>query len=102
MSVGVFVDWVVPSGSVILHRRRGPSRGVRENPVHGTIANIVRLGEMVTVAINLEGHSRHPMFMSISAHAASRNAIVPGDRVGVSLRSDDIHLMAPHKVDELG
>lgn len=101
-AVGVFVDWVVSSGSVILHRRRGPSRGVRENPVHGTIANIVRLGEMVTVAINLEGHSKHPMFMSISAHAASRNAIVPGDRVGVSLRSDDIHLMAPHEVDELG
>jgi molybdate transport system ATP-binding protein len=100
-AVGDFVDWVVPSGSVILHRRRGPSRGVRENPVHGTIANIVRLGEMVTVAINLNDHSKHPLFMSISAHAASRNAIVTGDRIGVSLRSDDIHLMAPHDVDEL-
>lgn len=101
-AVGDLVDWVIPSGSVILHRRREPSRGVRENPVHGTIDNMVRLGEMVTVTINVEGQSEHPLFMSISAHAATRNAIAPGENIGVSLRSDDIHLMAPREADDLG
>ena len=102
-AVGDLVDWVVPSGSVILHRRREPSRGVRENPVHGTIENMVRLGEMVTVAINVEGHSEHPLFMSISAHASARNAIAPGEKIGVSLRADDIHIMprlAAHHDDD--
>jgi molybdate transport system ATP-binding protein len=101
-AVGDLVDWVIPSGSVILHRRREPSRGVRENPVHGTIESMVRLGEMVTVAINVKGHSEHPLFMSISAHAATRNAIAPGENIGVSLRSEDIHLMALREADDLG
>ncbi len=99
-AVGDLVDWVIPSGSVILHRRRKPSRGVRENPVHGTIENMVRLGEMVSVAIKVEGQSEHPLFMSISAHAATRNAIAPGENIGVSLRSEDIHLMAPRDTDD--
>lgn len=94
-AVGDLVDWVIPSGSVILHRRRRPSRGIRENPVHGTIESMVRLGEIVTVAIKVEGHSGYPLFMSIPLHAATRNAIAPGERIGVSLRADDIHLMAP-------
>ncbi len=92
-TVGDPVDWVIPSGSVILHRRRGPSRGVRENPVHGVIETMVRMGETVSVTIRLGKHVALPLFMSISAHAATRNAIAPGEKVGVSLRADDIHIM---------
>jgi len=92
-AAGDLVDWVIPSGSVILHRRRGPSRGVRENPVHGVIESMVRLGETVSVSILLDDHDTHPLFMSISVHAAARNAIAPGERIGVSLRADDIHIM---------
>lgn len=93
------VDWVIPSGSVILHRRRGPSRGVRENPVHGIIETMVRLGETVSVSIRVDDHEAHPLFMSISSHAAARNAIAPGERIGVSLRADDIHIMARYTDD---
>ena len=92
-AVGEAVDWVIPTGSVILHRRVRPSRGVRENPVHGVIESTVRLGETVLVAIVVDGCGPHPLFMSISSHAAMRNSLAPGERVGVSLRSDDIHLM---------
>ena len=97
------VDWVIPLGSVILHRRRGPSRGVRENPVHGVIETMVRLGETVSVSLVLDDHDVHPLFMSMSAHAAARNAIAPGERIGVSLRADDIHIMprlAAHDDDD--
>jgi molybdate transport system ATP-binding protein len=90
---GDLIDWVIPAGSVILHRRRGPSRGVRENPVHGVIETMVRLGETVSVSIVLDDHDDHPLFMSISAHAAARNAIAPGERIGISLRAEDIHIM---------
>ena len=95
---GDLIDWVIPSGSVILHRRRGPSRGVRENPVHGVIETMVRLGETVSVSIILDDHDAHPLFMSMSAHAAARNDIAPGERIGVSLRADDIHIMPSQTV----
>ena len=89
----MLVDWVIPAGSVILHRRRQPSRGVRENPVHGVIETMVRLGETVSVSIILDGHDSHPLFMSIPVHAAERNSLKPGVHIGVSLRGDDIHIM---------
>jgi len=54
---------------------------------------MVRLGETFSVSILLDDHDAHPLFMSISAHAAVRNAIAPGERIGVSLRADDIHIM---------
>ncbi|MDA7947930.1 MAG: ABC transporter ATP-binding protein [Hyphomicrobiaceae bacterium] len=92
-AAGEAVDWVIPTGSVILHRRVRPSRGVRENPVRGVIESTVRLGESVLVAIAVEGYDAHPLFMSISSHAAMRNSLAPGEQIGVSLRSDDIHLM---------
>ncbi len=100
-AVGDKVDWVVPSGSVILHRRREPSRGVRENPVHGTIESMVKLGEIESVAIKVGGQSEFPLFMSIPSHAAMRNALATGENIGVSLLSEDIHIMAPYEVDDL-
>lgn len=92
---GASVDWVIPAGSVILHRRREPSRGVRENPVHGTIESMIPLGENVSVTIAIDGDHEHPLFMSIPVHAAMRNALAPGEQIGVSLRAEEIHLMAP-------
>ncbi len=99
-AVGESVDWVIPTGSVILHRRVQPSRGVRENPVHGVIEDMVRLGETMLVTINVDGYSAHPLFMSISAHAAARNTLEAGERIGISLRCDDIHLMKARPADE--
>lgn len=96
-AVGQTVDWIIPAGSVILHRRRQPSRGERENPVFGTIESIVPLGENVSVAIAVGEHAGHPLFMSLSAHAATRNGLAPGEKVGVSLRAEEIHLMPPSR-----
>jgi molybdate transport system ATP-binding protein len=101
-ATGDLVDWIIPAGSVILHRRRKPSRGIRENPVHGVIQSMVRLGEMVSVQVAVEGLSDHPLFMSMSIHSAARNQIAPGERVGVSLQCDDIHLMARRETDDPG
>ena len=99
-AVGDPVDWVIPPGSVILHRRRKPSRGVRENPVHGRVESMVRLGDTVSIAITLDELARHPLFMSMPVHAAERNSIRPGEQVGVSLMSGDIHIMPALQSDE--
>jgi len=92
-AAGDLVDWVIPSGRVILHRRRRPSRGIRENPVRGRVESMVALGDTVTVAIKVDSLDGYPLFMSMPVHAAERNSVAPGERVGVSLIRDDIHIM---------
>ena len=88
------VGWCIPADCIILHRRDRPSRGERENPVHGTVTDAVRLGEMTHVRIAIEG-SAQPLELQLPTHAARRNRVSQGEAVGVSLRAGAIHLMEP-------
>ena len=92
---GSKVTWVIPQGQLVLHRRDRPSRGDRENPVPGVVAEFVRLGENATVTIHVDRPDRPPLFMSIPLHVAQRNGVQVGANVIVSLLSDGIHLMPP-------
>ncbi|HLT01606.1 MAG TPA: TOBE domain-containing protein, partial [Geminicoccaceae bacterium] len=87
------VAWAIPSASVILHRRDRPSRGERENPVPGVVAEFVPLGENASVAVRVDGAPELPLFMTVPIHVARRNRIGPGERVTVSLLAEGIHLM---------
>ncbi len=92
---GSQVTWVIPQGHLVLHRHDRPSRGDRENPVSGVVAEFVRLSENAAVSIHVDGPDRPPLFLSIPLHVAGRNGIAPGIAVTVSLLSDGIHLMPP-------
>ena len=92
---GSQVTWVIPQGHIVLHRRDRPSRGERENPVSGVVAEFVRLGENAAVSIHVGRADRPPLFISIPLHVAQRNGIAPGVGITVSLLSDGIHLMPP-------
>ena len=87
------VAWSIPAAQVILHRRDRPSRGERENPVPGTVTEVIVLGERVSVAVRVDGDPERPMFMSIPTHVASRNRITVGAQVCFSLLTEGIHLM---------
>ncbi len=89
---GSRVFWVVPPGFIVMHRRDRPSRGERENPVSGTIAELVALGETTHVALAL-GADGARLHFSVPSHVARRNALVPGAALRVSLLADGIHLM---------
>ncbi len=90
---GARVNWVVPEGSVILHRRDRPSRGEHENPVAGIVSEFVALGENASVRIAPDAAPDQLIAMSIPSHVARRNGIAAGMRVTVSLLADSIHLM---------
>lgn len=90
---GSRVSWVIPPANVILHRRDRPSRGEHENPVEGTIDELVVLGETANAALRAGPGEETPLSFSVPAHVARRNRLEAGIRVKVSLLKDAIHLM---------
>jgi molybdate transport system ATP-binding protein len=89
---GSEVAWAIPGSHVILHRRDRPSRGERENPVRGTIADFLPLGENVSAVIRVEGTGER-LQVTFPLHVARRNGLEAGAEVVVSLLRDGIHLM---------
>ncbi len=87
------VDWMIPSESIVLHRRGRPSQGERENPLSGTITTLSTLGEQTAVTVRLDGSQGHALNFRLPTHAARRNELSAGVEVTVSLLASDIHLM---------
>ena len=87
------VSWAIPSAHVILHRRERPSRGEHENPVEGTIAECLLLGETTSVVLEVGGGQGVSISFSVPTHAARRNGLATGIAATVSLLADAIHLM---------
>ncbi len=89
---GERVHWALPVSGVVLHRHDRPSRGEHENPVGGTVAECLELGDDTTVALALEG-ARTLLWLRIPTHVARRNAVRPGSAQRVSLLAQEIHVM---------
>ncbi len=99
-AAGEPVSWCIPSDSVVIHRRDRPSRGERENPVYGQVAEMVRLGETTELVIQVGPPDAHPLHASIPTHVARRNRIAEGVTIGVSLRADAIQVMRREAGDD--
>ena len=96
-AAGRRVSWMIPAEDVILHRRERPSRGERENPVSGTVVEVMAFGERTTVLIDITRQRQQTLMMTVPTHVARRNTIGPGVAVTVSLLAEGIHLM-PYEV----
>lgn len=92
---GAAVEWLIPASHIVLHRRGRPSRGERENPVHGVIDEQVLLGETTAITLRLDDDPDRVINFTLSTHAAERNGLAIGVRIGVSLLAEGIHLMPP-------
>jgi len=88
---GTDVDWIIPPESIILHRRDRPSRGERENPVHGIIEQSIPLGENTSIVMKLDKETM--LSFSIPTHTARRNNLHDGVEIKASLLAEAIHLM---------
>ncbi len=89
---GARVCFALPVSGVLLHRRDRPSRGERENPVAGVVAECLALGEDTTVALRVAGVAG-PLWLRIPTHVAERNGIAVGVAARASLLADAIHVM---------
>jgi len=92
LEIGKEVDWVIPTENIILHRRDRPSKGERENPVHGIIEEFIPLGETTSVSIKVNGNEQY-LSLSVPTHVARRNGLDKGGDISVSLLCERIHLM---------
>ncbi|MGI8895973.1 MAG: ABC transporter ATP-binding protein [Casimicrobiaceae bacterium] len=89
---GARVCWGIPMSGVLLHRRDRRSRGERENPVEGLVAECVPLGEDTTLTMRVDGAAT-ALWVRVPTHVAERNGVRAGERIGVSLLAEMIHLM---------
>jgi molybdate transport system ATP-binding protein len=86
--------WTIPPSKVILHQRVRPSRGEQENPVKGSIVDLLTLRGITTVLIAVNGADNVIIQMDVSEHVAVRNDLKTGDGITISLIAESIHLMA--------
>ncbi len=93
LDAGAQVDWVVPDGFVVLHRRGRPSLGEHENPVEGKICNLLHIAQNTHVAMIPDNDPDKPLRFSVPRHVAQRNGLEMGARVRVSILSEGIHIM---------
>lgn len=91
--VGERVTWCIPPDRVLLHRRDRPSRGVRENPVSGTVLEVLTVGGISTVVVALDQRRGARIHMDLVPHVLERNHVRSGDRIGMSLLAEAIHIM---------
>jgi molybdate transport system ATP-binding protein len=89
---GTPVRWLIPPGSVVLHRRDRPSRGEHENPVRGTVAELLVLGDTSSITLRVEDRDDIISF-GVPNHVAERNSVATGAPIAVSLLAKDIHVM---------
>ena len=94
VKAGAAVSWIIPDGYIVLHRRDRPSRGEHENPVEGTVASVIVVGETALVTLHT-ARERHPLHFSVPVHVARRNGLAKGVAASVSLLAEGIHVMGP-------
>jgi len=93
------ISWGILPAHCLLHRRDRPSRGERENPVHGVIAEFVPFGENAAVTMRVDGRADAELQLSIPLHVARRNGLAQGAEIRVSLLREGIHLMPFQPLD---
>jgi molybdate transport system ATP-binding protein len=88
------VHWMIPPGGVLLHRRdRPPSRGEQENPLSGQIVELLTGAALSTVITQVTDTEGELLTLELPPHVVTRNRLAIGNRIGLSLVGETIHLM---------
>lgn len=90
---GETVNWAILPSYIVLHRRHRPSRGERENPIHGIVGELTVMGENTVIVMWVNGKKEHCLSLTVSSHVAKRNFLAVDADITVSLLQEGIHLM---------
>jgi molybdate transport system ATP-binding protein len=90
-AAGDNVTWMVPSDSIILHRRDEPLARPLENALDGGLVEITPLGEHTALGVRVGGD--HVLRFKVTTRAVRRLDLTLAAEVTVSLLADAMHLM---------
>jgi len=93
-SIGDTVHWTLSPSKVLLHQRVRKSSGEHENPLQGTISEMVCLRGITTMILKIVQTDNRYLQMDLPEHVAMRNGLTIGETISVSLLADAIHLMS--------
>lgn len=91
-TVGDQVEWMAPPQSLILHRPDRPSNGDKENPIEGTIEELVLLGPHVSISIRPKHAPQLPLRFFIPRHFVERQCLHQGMHISLSLLGRHVHI----------
>jgi len=87
------VCWMIQSAHVLLHRRDRPSRGDRENPLHGQIIEYLESSGQANLQVRIDRELNLCIAVNVPLHVARRNRLGLHEQIGISLLAEGIHLM---------
>ena len=87
------VWWCIPPTGILLHSRIRASKGEKENALQGRIVEIVRVGAVTSLIVQVSRTQRCKLHIDCPPHVVTRNALQVGESVGVSLLQRSIHIM---------
>ncbi|KXJ40523.1 MAG: hypothetical protein AXA67_09455 [Methylothermaceae bacteria B42] len=89
------IEWCIPPAGIVLHSRLRPSRGIKENPVHGIIVERVNYAGRANLILSPSHASDLRLHLELPLHVAERNQLQVGEAISVSLLKKAIHLLSP-------
>jgi molybdate transport system ATP-binding protein len=90
---GQRVCWMIQPSSIMLHRRDKPTKGDQENPFLGPIVEQFESRGLSNLLVEIDPELKINIAVTVPFHVARRNALAVGERIGISLLKEEIHLM---------
>ena len=87
------ICWMIQSANVLLHRRDRPSKGDRENPLHGQVTEYLESNGQASLLVEVDRELKINIAINVPLHVAKRNRLGLDENIGISLLSEGIHLM---------
>ncbi|WP_151703135.1 ABC transporter ATP-binding protein [Nitrincola alkalilacustris] len=89
---GDTLSWMAPPQSILLQRPDRPVPGDSENPVAGTISELVRLGPHASLRITPQHAPELPIGFYVPHHYVERQSLKVGMPVTLSLKTKAMHI----------
>ncbi|EMR12747.1 ABC transporter-like protein [Methylophaga lonarensis MPL] len=96
------VHWLIAPAKILLHQQRRPSRGDQENAVNAVVEQIITLRGIATLLATVEGGHGQQLQLDVPEHVLQRNKITIGQKIGMSLLAQAIHIMPRSAKKEAG
>ena len=85
--------WMVQPSHIMLHRRDKPTKGDQENPFQGIIVEQLESRGLAGLLVEIDPDLKINIAISVPLHVARRNRLGVGEKIGISLLREGIHLM---------